>query len=161
MKIVQKLITPFSGIPAGMILVMLIATSCGRDGSPAGTTATMLGAASSAITITAILNGNQAVPPVATAGIGSAVLTVNFVTGGLGGTLSFSGLSSVATAAHIHEGAAGVNGPIIIPLAGAIGLTSGTWTVPPGTVMTAAQLAALRAGGLSSHAWPSPQRDWS
>ena len=148
MKIVQKLITPFSGIPAGMILVMLIATSCGRDGSPAGTTATMLGAASSAIAITASLTGNQEVPLVVTAGTGNTVLSVNIATGELSGTVSFTGLSSAAVAAHIHEGAAGVNGVIIIPLTGGFGLTNGTWTVPAGTVLTAAQLAELQAGGL-------------
>ncbi len=98
--------------------------------------------------VTASLSGAQEVPPVATAGTGSAVLSVNFATGALSGTVSFSGLSSVATAAHIHEGAAGVNGLIIIPLTGGIGLTSGTWTVPAGTVLTAAQLNALQAGGL-------------
>jgi hypothetical protein len=148
MTIVQKNITRFNGIPAWIVLIMLIAASCGRDGNPAGTTAVLPVAVSSAIAITASLTGNQEVPPVVTAGSGVAVLSVNLATGALSGTVNFSGLSSVAVAAHIHEGAAGVNGLIIIPLAGGIGLTGGTWTVPAGTVMTAAQLAELQAGGL-------------
>lgn len=148
MKVLQKRITRFGGIPAWMILIMVIAASCGRDGNPAGTVAVVPGAASSAITITASLTGNQEVPPVVTAGSGAAVLSVNLATGALSGTVSFSGLSSVAVAAHIHEGAAGVNGLIIIPLTGGIGLTNGTWTVPAGTVMTAVQLNALRIGAL-------------
>ena len=93
-------------------------------------------AASLVMPVIASLSGGQEVPPVATAGTGSAVLSVNLATGELSGTLSFAGLSSVATAAHIHEGAVGVIGLIIIPLTGGIGLTSGTWTVPAGTVMT-------------------------
>ena len=48
-------------------------------------------------------------------------------------------------AAHIHVGAAGVNGPVIIPLAGGPG---GVWSVPPGAKLTAEQMEAYKAGGL-------------
>jgi hypothetical protein len=147
MKKQHTIIARFAGLSA-LVIMAAIVTSCGGGDGPSGTTATLPAAASLATPITAVLSGAQEVPPVATAGTGNAVLSVNFATGALSGTVSFSGLSSVAVAAHIHQGAAGVNGPIIIPLAGGIGLTSGTWTVPVGTVMTAAQLSALQAGGL-------------
>jgi len=100
------------------------------------------------VTIITMLSGLQEVPPVNTPGSGTATLDVNVVTGALSGTLTFSGLTSNATASHIHQGAAGVNGPIIIPLAGGAGVTAGTWMVPAGTVMTPAQLAALQANQL-------------
>jgi CHRD domain-containing protein len=121
--------------------------SCGGGGVPSGTTNT-LPMASLVMPVTASLTGTQEVPPVVTAGSGSAVFSVNSITGAISGTVSFTGLSSVAVAAHIHEGAVGVNGLIIIPLTGGIGLISGTWMVPAGAVLTAAQLGALKAGGL-------------
>jgi hypothetical protein len=62
--------------------------------------------------------------------------------------VTFTGLTSNATAAHIHQGAAGVNGPVIVPLVGGAGATAGTWTVTPGAILTVAQLTALRASGL-------------
>ncbi|WP_343583357.1 CHRD domain-containing protein [Herbaspirillum sp.] len=47
--------------------------------------------------------------------------------------------------AHIHTGAAGANGPVIVPLAknGDNG-----WSVPPGTKFTDEQYAAYQAGTL-------------
>jgi len=100
------------------------------------------------VTIITMLSGLQEVPPVATPGTGTATLDVNLATGALSGTVTFSGLTSNATASHIHQAAAGVNGPIIIPLAGGAGVRAGTWMVPAGTVMTPAQLAALQANQL-------------
>jgi hypothetical protein len=102
----------------------------------------------SGVTIIAMLSGMQEVPPVATPGSGTATLDVNLATGAMSGTVTFTGLTSNATAAHIHQAAAGVNGPIIIPLVGGAGATAGTWMVPAGTVMTPAQLTALQANQL-------------
>lgn len=101
-----------------------------------------------AINIITALSGAQEVPAVATAGTGTATLSVDLNTGALSGTLTFTGLTSNATAAHIHQAAAGVNGPVIIPLSGGAGGTSGIWTVPAGTVLTATQLDALKTNGL-------------
>lgn len=49
------------------------------------------------------------------------------------------------TAAHIHLGAMGQNGPVIIPLAKT---ADGIWTVPANTILTSAQFDAYRAGDL-------------
>jgi len=49
------------------------------------------------------------------------------------------------TMAHIHNGAAGKNGPVIVPLTKD---GDGAWTVPPGAKLTDAQYAAFRAGDL-------------
>jgi CHRD domain-containing protein len=138
----------FIGMLALVFFLAVILASCGSDGAGSGTAGTTPVGVSLVMPVTASLTGAQEIPPVATAGTGSAVLSVNFATGALSGTVSFAGLSSAAVAAHIHEGAAGVNGLIIIPLTGGIGLTNGIWTVLADTVLTAAQLAELQAGGL-------------
>ena len=101
-----------------------------------------------AVTLTTALSGAQEVPPVVTPGSGTSVLTFDLATGAVSGTVTFTGLTANATAAHIHQGAAGVNGPIIVPMAGGAGATAGTWTVAPGSILTVAQLTTLRASGL-------------
>ena len=86
----------------------------------------------------ATLDGAQETPPVVTAATGSATLVLNgddtltydVITTGLTGTM-----------AHIHLGAAGVPGPIIINLVGGPAIWSGT-TAP----LTAEQKAQLKAG---------------
>ncbi|MHC1745318.1 MAG: CHRD domain-containing protein [Syntrophobacteraceae bacterium] len=94
------------------------------------------------------MNGAQEVPPLETVSTGLGRITVNLDTGAISGTVTFSGLSSASTAGHIHMGATGVNGPVIVPLLGGLGATAGTMTVPPGTVLPAPQIAALRTNGL-------------
>lgn len=94
------------------------------------------------------MNGAQEVPPVATAGTGLGNLTVNTLTGAISGVVNFSGLATPSTAGHIHMGAVGVNGPVIVPLIGGLGVTAGFMSVPPGAVLLPAQLVALRTNGL-------------
>ena len=48
-------------------------------------------------------------------------------------------------AAHIHDGAPGVNGPVVVPLNKK---NDHEWTVPVGTKLTAAQIESLKAGTL-------------
>ena len=65
-------------------------------------------------TFTAFLSGANEVPPVVSPASGFATLTVD-----TDGTLNiplhveFTGLTSAQTAAHIHTGSAGVNGPVV------------------------------------------------
>jgi subtilisin family serine protease len=99
------------------------------------------------MTITAPLNGGQEVPPVVTTATGSAVISLNFDTKTIGGTVTFTGLGSNATTAHIYQGAAGTNGTIIINLTGGAGATAGTWTIPA-TILTDGQMNALTSNGL-------------
>jgi hypothetical protein len=94
------------------------------------------------------LNGSQEVPPVSTTGSGSAGLTVNIATGQISGTVTFSGLQSASSAAHIHVGSSGENGPIAVALQGGEGQTAGTWTVPANRFMTSSQLGALISDGM-------------
>jgi hypothetical protein len=48
------------------------------------------------------------------------------------------------TMAHIHQGAKGQNGPIIIPLT----KSGDTYTVPPGAKLNDAQMKAFKDGNL-------------
>lgn len=86
------------------------------------------------------LSGSQEVPPVTTAASGSGQINVS-PDGVVSGSITLTGMT--ATAAHIHEGAAGNNGPVIIPL---VKRSDTSFAVPDGTKFTAAQLAAYKAG---------------
>lgn len=88
------------------------------------------------------LSGAQEVPPVSTSAAGTMKYAVaSDMT--LSGTVETMGI--VGTAAHIHDGAMGVNGPVIIPLNRT---SSSNWAVPPGTRLTEAQHRKLKAGEL-------------
>jgi hypothetical protein len=91
---------------------------------------------------TVSLSGQQEVPPVTTIGSGTGNLTVNLGTGKISGSVAFS-TPSIASNAHIHQGFAGENGTVLIPLSGTTGVTSGTWTVPADTFLDAEGLGAL------------------
>ena len=60
------------------------------------------------------LAGAQQVPPVETSGSGTAELAYDPATRMLTWSVSYSGLSSSATMAHFHVGAAGKNGPVAV-----------------------------------------------
>lgn len=83
------------------------------------------------------LTGDQEVPPVATAAHGWALVTVNTATNQI--DVFAHGLGLVAVAAHLHQGAPGANGPVVVPMAGG----PQTWT---GTIVSPAVVAAIQAG---------------
>jgi hypothetical protein len=88
------------------------------------------------------LTGDQEVPPNTSTSVGTGNITVA-ADGSVSGSVAAPGMAGMA--AHIHVGAAGVNGPVIIPLTGSAG---DTWTVPPGAKLTAEQMEAYKAGNL-------------
>ncbi len=65
-----------------------------------------------------ILSGDQEIPPVVTNASGTADVEPEEDGTELRVRLTFSGLSSPIAAMHIHQGAAGVNGPIIFNIPG-------------------------------------------
>ena len=88
------------------------------------------------------LSGAQEIPPVATSASGTGSITVG-ADKSVSGNVTISVMS--VTVAHIHQAAAGNNGPIVIPLT----KTSDTvWTVPAGTKLTDAQYESYKAGNL-------------
>lgn len=93
----------------------------------------------------AALSGANEVPAVATAASGFGVLALNPTTNQISGFVKTAGITG--TAAHIHEGAAGVAGGVIVPLT-QTATDSGVWVVAPGQLLTAAQVASFNAGNL-------------
>jgi hypothetical protein len=67
--------------------------------------------------LTAGLGGANNVPPNSSAGNGIVRLSVNPTTGEINGQWTISDLTNI-TAAHIHQAAAGANGPIVLPFSG-------------------------------------------
>ena len=91
----------------------------------------------------AALNGASEVPAIVTTAQATGQVTVDPTTLAIIGSAVSSGIAG--TQAHIHEGAVGVAGPVVIPLTGG---TGGVWVIAPGTVLTSAQYASLQAGNL-------------
>jgi uncharacterized protein (DUF302 family) len=89
------------------------------------------------------LNGGQVNPPLSSQGSGLGILNVDLVTGEIAGTLLIAGLLDV-TAAHIHQGAVGEDGSVVIPLAG----DNAVRTVPKDTILEPAQLTTYVDGNL-------------
>lgn len=88
------------------------------------------------------LSGNQEVPAVNTPASGSGNIKV-VSDGSVSGSVTTTGVQGVA--AHIHEAAAGTNGPVIIPL---VKTGDNTWSVPDGAKLTAEQMNSFKAGKL-------------
>ena len=88
------------------------------------------------------LSGDQEVPAVKTEAKGNGTITVKDDKS-VSGSVTFSGMSP--TAAHIHEGAAGKNGGVIIPLTKK---GDNTFEVPAGAKLTDAQYEAYKKGDL-------------
>lgn len=101
------------------------------------------------IQLKADLAGTNEVPPNASPAIGSFSGVLNDVANLLSFNVSFSGLTSPTTAAHIHGPApAGVNGPVFLnfgPLGFPVGVTSGSLTAFNRPV-TPAQVGWLKTG---------------
>jgi hypothetical protein len=126
----NRLLQKFGPFPTVLALMLLIVVGC----------ATTNGMSQQGIKVT--LSGDQEVPPVKTlaAGNGSIVISSDkSVSGGI----TTTGIN--ATAAHIHEAAAGKNGPVLVPLTKT---SDSTWSVAPGAKLTDAQYASYLAGNL-------------
>ena len=97
------------------------------------------------ITRTATLTGSQENPGTGSSATGTAVLSVEPSSRTLTARLVTIGVSGIA--AHIHNGAIGVNAPVIVPLAETTA-GSGIWVSAAGATLTAAQFQDMLAGNL-------------
>jgi CHRD domain len=88
------------------------------------------------------LSGSKEVPPVQTSATGKGTITVNDDMT-VSGSVTTKGVK--ATMAHIHEGAAGNNGGVAIPLEKK---SDNEWAVPAGAKLTDAQYKSYKAGNL-------------
>jgi len=87
------------------------------------------------------LSGVEEVPPVSVPGSGSGSFTIG-TDGTVSGSVTTTGVQGAA--AHIHQGARGQNGPVIIPLT----KSGDTYAAPAGAKLTDAQMQAFKAGNL-------------
>jgi len=90
------------------------------------------------------LSGSNEVPPVTTAAKGIAVITIT-ADRSVRAEVTVSGMTP--TASHIHEGAAGANGPVIVPFTKSDTDTN-VFVASPGAKLTEAQYASYKAGNL-------------
>ena len=87
------------------------------------------------------LSGAEEVPPLSVPGSGSGAITIS-ADGSVSGSVTTSGVEG--TMAHIHMGARGTNGPVIVPLT----KSGDTYSVPAGAKLNDAQMQAFKAGNL-------------
>jgi len=88
------------------------------------------------------LSGSNEVPPVTTPATGSGTVTIN-PDRTVSAKITVTGMT--ATASHIHEGAAGTNGPVIVPFTKT---ADNTFAAPDGAKLTDSQYASFKAGNL-------------
>lgn len=87
------------------------------------------------------LSGAQEVPPISVPGSGSGSFTIG-QDGSVSGSVTTTGVAG--TMAHIHHGARGANGPVIVPLT----KSGDTYAAPAGAKLNDAQMQAFKAGNL-------------
>ena len=92
-------------------------------------------------TVNLTLSGTQEVPPLSVPGSGSGSFTIG-ADGSVAGSVTTTGVQG--TMAHIHTGARGTNGPVIVPLT----KSGDTYTAPAGAKLSDAQMQAFKAGNL-------------
>ena len=86
------------------------------------------------------LSGQAEVPPQSTGASGTGMVTVSSDCS-VQARITVTGMTG--TAAHIHHGKAGANGPVIVPFTKS---GDNTFVAPEGAKMTPEQCAAYRAG---------------
>ena len=116
-------------LPLGAALIFAVSALCSYSSIAA------------AADIKVKLAGDQEVPPVKSAGAGTGTFVVG-ADKSVSGSVTTTGFAG--TAAHIHEGATGKSGPVLIPLT----KDGDKYTAPAGAKLTDAQLASFKAGTL-------------
>jgi hypothetical protein len=96
----------------------------------------LIGPAALAQTLGAVLTGSQEVPPNTSPGFGNATVTFDSTRLNVTVTITVANLSAPINNFHIHEQAAGVNGPVVVNLIGlggtfVDGTMTGTFPVDP------------------------------
>ena len=87
------------------------------------------------------LSGDQEVPAVKSAGSAAGAITIGDH-GAVSGSVTATGFTP--TAAHIHQAAAGKNGPVIVPFT----KDGDKFSAPAGAKLTPDQMKAYKAGEL-------------
>ena len=88
------------------------------------------------------LSGANEVPAVTSEAAGTGTVTIN-ADRTVAASITVTGMN--ATASHIHEAAAGANGPVIVPFTKT---GDNAFAAPAGAVLTESQYASYKAGKL-------------
>jgi len=126
-------------LAAAVAAVLLVAAGCASTEKSEGTARSEGAAKSQTVKVT--LSGDNEVPPVKTKATGNGTITVG-ADKSVSGKVTTTGVDG--SAAHIHDGAPGKNGPVIIPLT----KSGNDWTVPAGAKLTDEQYKDFQAGNL-------------
>jgi len=125
---------------------LAIAGCSSSDDTPAPETPETPDPAADDVNLVLPLSSDITVPPANVDGAtGEVDITVNTVTGAVSGTATVSGTTGVPTAAHIHAGAAGEAGPILVALE-AEDATGAVWNVVENAALDAAGIALFQEG---------------
>jgi hypothetical protein len=115
----------------GVAAVAMLVAGCGGMGMGIGPNAARVS-----------LTGAEQNPPVTTSASGTGSFSVSSDKT-ISGSVTTTGMTG--TAAHIHTGAKGSNGPVTIPLTKT---GDNVWSVPPNTKLTDAQYEDFKANRL-------------
>ena len=99
------------------------------------------------------LSGGEEVPAVQSSAAGQGDISVGSDKK-VSGSVSTSGVEG--TAAHIHMGARGKSGPVVVPLMKG---SDNNWTVPAGATLTDPQYKAYQAGDLYVNVHSAAHKD--
>jgi hypothetical protein len=122
--------------------LLATATACCMIGGIACADAAPQSLSPTAMKVVPKLSGAEEVPPVGTSASASSTIVVG-TDGSVTGGLETSNIDG--TKAHIHQGASGTNGPVLVTLEK---ISPSQWIVPAGTILTPAQIKSFRAGDL-------------
>jgi hypothetical protein len=123
------------------VLALIVAGCSSTGGGDGGGQRSEAKAESKGQAVKVALAGDKEVPPVQTKATGSGTITVG-QDKTVSGSVTTKGIEG--TAAHIHDGAPGKNGPVIIPLT----KNGETWSVPAGSKLNDDQYKNFQAGNL-------------
>ena len=127
---------------ASIIVISFLVVAGGCIVAPPGSPLNQPVAVPAIQTTPLALSGAQEVPPVATSALGTGSFEIP-PDRSISGSVATTGIN--ATAAHIHAGAVGRNGPVIVALTRS---GDNTWSVPPNTKLTDEQYANYLSGNL-------------
>jgi len=126
-----------AAVPAVFACAVVVLSGCETMGSAWDSTKSFVAGSN------VKLSGAEEVPPVTTSASGGGSIKVKDDMS-VSGSIKTTGIAG--TAAHIHSGAPGQNGGVVITLAKSS--DGNTWTVPAGAKLTEAQYKEYKAGNL-------------
>src|SRR3954469_20968675 len=115
-RVVAGVVAGLAGVLGAAVLVVP-GVATGQGGAKSQLSPTELGSGKQLI---ARLSGASAVPPTTSTASGVANISIDTVTNQICWSINVGGMEAtpadVPTMAHIHQGAVGVNGPVVVPL---------------------------------------------